>query len=248
MRAARSRGLTRRMTGSAGRRRLPDRVARAIDRALARAPGCAADDWDRCRRRGARAALLDRAADLFEADRAAAHGADGARGRQDAGRMPWAICARRSIFCATTPPKRSGEFAAPRRAQGTDRRAAMSSALHGRGVFACDLALELPAGDLHRPDRRRARRGQCRAGQAGRADAADRRPRHQAAASGRRSADVLHLLPGDGETVGAALVGDPAHRRRRVHRLAPTPRIAINRALAAARWRDRPAHRRDRRA
>ncbi|KAK0357700.1 hypothetical protein LTR94_038389, partial [Friedmanniomyces endolithicus] len=35
--------------------------------------------------------------------------------------------------------------------------------------------VELPAGHLHRPDRRRARRRQRRGGQARRADAADRR-------------------------------------------------------------------------
>ena len=46
------------------------------------------------------------------------------------------------------------------------------------------LAVEFPAGDLHRPDRRGARRRQCGHRQARRADAADRRRRGAAAARG----------------------------------------------------------------
>ena len=46
-------------------------------------------------------------------------------------------------------------------------------------------------------------------------------------------ADALQLLHGPGETVGAALVADAAHRRRVLHRLDRRWRKLINRALAA---------------
>ena len=67
---------------------------------------------------------------------------------------------------------------------------------------------------------RGARRRQPGARQAGRADAADRRAKPCACCTRPACrADALQLLPGRGETVGAALVADPRDRGRDVHRL-----------------------------
>ena len=60
-------------------------------------------------------------------------------------------------------------------------------------------------------------------------------------------ADALALLHGPGETVGAALVADAAHRRRRASPARRRSRKIIHRALAAQGRPDRAADRRDRR-
>ncbi len=60
--------------------------------------------------------------------------------------------------------------------------------LRGRGAVRLHLAVEFPARDLHRPGGRRAGGRQCRARQAGRADADHRLPGDEAAARGRRAA------------------------------------------------------------
>ena len=101
----------------------------------------------------------------------------------------WPNCARRWISCATTRRKRV---------------VARSRAPRGRSSAS---PLELPAGDLHRPDRRRAGGRQRGFGQAGRADAADRRMRSACTKAG--IAAARQLLPGGGATVGAALTRDP---------------------------------------
>ena len=140
-----------------------------------------------------RAACLERAADCARSAARRLHRARRARGGQDAMRTPSRKCARRSTSCATTRSRRA------RLARGgparTDRR---------------DLAVEFSARDLHGAGRRRARRGQPGAREARRADAADRARRGRALlhdAGVPRAA--LQLLPGAGETIGAALVADP---------------------------------------
>ena len=83
----------------------------------------------------------------------------------------------------------------------------------GRGPAGRDrlhLALELPARDLLRTDSRCASRRQRGHRQAGGAVAAHRGARDPTHARGRHPAQAaVQLLPGDGATVGAALVADP---------------------------------------
>ncbi len=124
-----------------------------------------------------RAAVLERAADLIEASRdellflLAREGgktlADGiAEIREAADYCRWyALHARRGLRRAA-------------RAARTDRRAQHLGARRTRRVRR-HLAVELSAGDLHRPGRRRARRRQCGGCQTGRTDAAGRRPRRR---------------------------------------------------------------------
>ena len=76
------------------------------------------------------------------------------------------------------------DFATPERAARPDRRAQRNGVARARRL-CLHLAVEFPAGDLYRPDRRRARRRQRGHRQARRADAADRRRRGAAAARGR---------------------------------------------------------------
>ena len=156
-------------------------------------------------RRRQRARCLKAAADRLEADTAASGDAARARSRQDlrqrrrrgarGGRLPCATTRTRCAAISTTPLiARSGRWSAS-----------------ARGISARDL---------HRPGRGGARRRQPGARQAGRADAAGRRRGGARAARGRRAvARVLQLLPGRGETVGAALVGDPRVAGRALHRL-----------------------------
>ena len=152
----------------------------AIDRALTAAKS-ASHGWDALGGE-ARAAILDRAADLFEADRAALMGADGARSGQDARQ-----CAGRSARGGRSPSllrrrRRGGSFAAPLELKGpTGERNELVLAWARR--VRLHLALEFPARHLHRADRRRACRRQCRGGEARRADAAHRLPRREASAS-----------------------------------------------------------------
>ena len=121
-------------------------------------------------------------------------------------RMRSAKCARRSTSCAITRRRRA-------------RRASMPNGAP-LGAGRLHQPVELPAGDLHRPGRGRARRRQRGARQTGRADAADRRAR--ACACCTRPAcprAALQLLPGARRVVGAALVARRARARRDLHRL-----------------------------
>ncbi|HSD93561.1 MAG TPA: bifunctional proline dehydrogenase/L-glutamate gamma-semialdehyde dehydrogenase PutA, partial [Methyloceanibacter sp.] len=200
----------------------------AIDRALAAARG-AADDFDRLGGE-ARAGMLERAADLFEADRA--------------GLMALMVCeAGKTIANAQADLREAVDHlryaaaearrqcAAPCLLKGpTGEENAVS--LHGRGVFACispwNFPLAIFTGQIA---------GALAAGNAVVAKPAEQTPLvaaravrllHQAGVP----AEVLHLLPGKGEIVGAALVNDP-----RIAGVAFTggtdTGIAINRALAA---------------
>jgi RHH-type transcriptional regulator, proline utilization regulon repressor / proline dehydrogenase / delta 1-pyrroline-5-carboxylate dehydrogenase len=204
----------------------------AIDRALSAAKA-ASHSWDAVGGE-ARAAILDRAADLCEADRVALMGLmvreAGKTLANAQGDLREAVD---HLRYAAAEARRS--FAAPIELNGpTGERNELR--LHGRGVFACispwNFPLAIFTGQIA---------AALAAGNAVVAKPAEQTPltafravRHLHAAG--VPADVLHLLPGPGETVGAALIRDP-----RIDGVAFTggtdTGIAINRALAA---RDSP--------
>ena len=200
----------------------------AIDQALA-AVVAAADSFDRLGGE-ARAAMLDRAADLFEADRAGLM----ALMVREAGKT--LANAQSDLREAVDHLRYAGaqarlRFAAPRRLKGpTGEENELS--LHGRGVFAAispwNFPLAIFTGQIA---------GALAAGNAVAAKPAEQTPlvaaravrlMHQAGVP----PDALHLLPGRGEIVGAALVKD-----QRVGGVVFTggtdTGVAINRALAA---------------
>ena len=176
-----------------------------IDNALVAASG-AARDWDAMGGE-ARAAILDRAADLFEADRPALMALlvreAGKTLANAQGDLREAVD---HLRYAAAEARRS--FAAPLELKGpTGERNELS--LHGRGVFACispwNFPLAIFTGQIA---------GALAAGNAVVAKPAEQTPliaaravKHLHAAG--VPADVLHLLPGRGETVGAALINDP---------------------------------------
>jgi RHH-type transcriptional regulator, proline utilization regulon repressor / proline dehydrogenase / delta 1-pyrroline-5-carboxylate dehydrogenase len=202
--------------------------AKAIDRAL-EAAKAAAPGWDR--QGGAqRAAMLERAADLFEADRP---GLMALMVREAGKTLGDAQSDLREavdhLRYAAAEARR--QFAAPRALKGpTGERNTLS--LHGRGVFACISPWNFPLAIFT---------GQVAAA-LGAGNGVVAKPAEQTPLTAPRAVkllhragipgDVLHLLPGRGETVGAALVSDP-----RVDGVAFTggteTAIAINRALAA---------------
>jgi RHH-type transcriptional regulator, proline utilization regulon repressor / proline dehydrogenase / delta 1-pyrroline-5-carboxylate dehydrogenase len=200
----------------------------AIDQALAAASG-AADDFDRLRGK-ARAAMLERAADLFEEDRPALM----ALMVREAGKT--IANAQRDLREAVDHLRYAAaearrQFAGPHLLKGpTGEENALS--LHGRGVFACispwNFPLAIFTGQIA---------GALAAGNAVVAKPAEQTPLVAARAvkllhRAGVPPEVLHLLPGKGETVGAALVNDP-----RVAGVAFTggteTGIAINRVLSA---------------
>ena len=199
----------------------------AIDGAL----GAAKIASENCDRLGgeARAALLNRAADLFEADRA---GLMALLVREAGKTLANAQADLREAVdhLRYSAAQARQNFAAPRLLKGpTGEENALS--LHGRGVFACispwNFPLAIFTGQIA---------GALAAGNAVVAKPAEQTPLVAARAvrllhRAGIPADVLHLLPGRGESVGAALVKDP-----RVDGVAFTggtdTGIAINRALA----------------
>ncbi len=200
---------------------------KAIDQALA-AADAAADGFDRLGGE-ARAAMLDRAADLFEADRPRLM----ALMVREAGKTLTNAQAdlREAVdHLRYAAAQARLKFAAPRRLKGpTGEENALS--LHGRGVFAAispwNFPLAIFTGQIA---------GALAAGNAVVAKPAEQTPLVAARAvrllhRAGVPPDVLHLLPGRGEIVGAALVKDP-----RVDGVVFTggtdTGIAINRALA----------------
>jgi RHH-type transcriptional regulator, proline utilization regulon repressor / proline dehydrogenase / delta 1-pyrroline-5-carboxylate dehydrogenase len=200
----------------------------AIDMALD-AASAACDDWDRVGGE-ARAGMLERAADLFEADRAGLM----AFLVREAGKT---LANAQSDLRETIDHLRFSAAEARRNFTQTRRLKGPTGeeneiSLHGRGVFACispwNFPLAIFTGQIA---------GALAAGNAVVAKPAEQTPlvaarairlMHRAGVP----ADVLHLLPGHGETVGAALVAD-----KRVAGVAFTggtdTGIAINRRLAA---------------
>jgi RHH-type transcriptional regulator, proline utilization regulon repressor / proline dehydrogenase / delta 1-pyrroline-5-carboxylate dehydrogenase len=175
-----------------------------VEHALARA-AAVARSWDATPAE-ARAAVLERAADLYEAHRAELM----ARIVREGGRsIPAALSEVREAcdFLRYYAARARADFAIPERLPGpTGERNEL--ALHGRGVFVCispwnfplaiftgQVAAALAAGNtvVAKP-----------AEQTPLVAAAAVRLLHRAGIPG----DVLHLLPGPGETIGAALVAD----------------------------------------
>jgi RHH-type proline utilization regulon transcriptional repressor/proline dehydrogenase/delta 1-pyrroline-5-carboxylate dehydrogenase len=202
----------------------PDAIDRALDAAKA-----ASDDWDRLGG-AARARMLDRAADLFEADRAGLMALlvrEGGKTLQDAqGDLREAVDHLR--YAAAQARLR---FSGPLLLKGpTGEENELT--LHGRGVFAAispwNFPLAIFTGQIA---------GALAAGNAVVAKPAEQTP--LVAARAVRSmykagipAGVLHLLPGRGDVVGAALAKD--HRVDGVAFTGSTETgLIINRLLAA---------------
>jgi RHH-type transcriptional regulator, proline utilization regulon repressor / proline dehydrogenase / delta 1-pyrroline-5-carboxylate dehydrogenase len=200
----------------------------AIDRALTAAKS-AAHAWDAVGGE-ARATILGRAADLFEADRATLMGLMVREAGKTLANAQGDIREAVDHLRYSAAEARSS-FAAPLELRGpTGERNELS--LHGRGVFACvspwNFPLAIFTGQIA---------GALAAGNAVVAKPAEQTPltafravKHLHAAG--VPPGVLHFLPGAGETVGAALIRDP-----RIDGVAFTggtdTGIAINRALAA---------------
>jgi RHH-type transcriptional regulator, proline utilization regulon repressor / proline dehydrogenase / delta 1-pyrroline-5-carboxylate dehydrogenase len=176
-----------------------------IDRALARAMR-AAPSWDR-RPAGERAAILERAADLYEKRMAELM----ALVIREGGRtIPAALAELREAvdYLRYYAVRGRADFAGPERLPGpAGERNEIE--LHGRGVFACispwNFPLAIFTGQIA---------AALAAGNAVIAKPAEQTPLVAAAAvrlllEAGIPGDVLHLLPGTGEAVGAPLVADP---------------------------------------
>ncbi len=178
----------------------PEQLDRALDRAFHAAPG-----WDR-RPAEDRAAILERAAALFESQGAELM----ARVIREGGRsIPAAVAELREAvdYLRYYAQRARADFAAPEPMPGpTGERNQL--ALHGCGVFACiapwNFPLAIFTGQIA---------AALAAGNAVIAKPAEQTPLvaslaihllHEAGIPG----DLLHLLPGTGETVGAPLVAD----------------------------------------
>jgi RHH-type proline utilization regulon transcriptional repressor/proline dehydrogenase/delta 1-pyrroline-5-carboxylate dehydrogenase len=185
--------------------RVANAGAKDVDNAIARAVR-AFPDWATTPA-SERAACLERAADMLEAER----GAVIALCIREAGKtLPDAIAELREAvdFCRYYAARARADFAKPLRMPGpTGERNQLS--LHGRGVFACISPWNFPLAIFM---------GQVTAalasGNAVIAKPAEQTPLiaglaiailHRAGVPG----EVLHLLPGDGPSVGAPLVADP---------------------------------------
>jgi RHH-type transcriptional regulator, proline utilization regulon repressor / proline dehydrogenase / delta 1-pyrroline-5-carboxylate dehydrogenase len=179
----------------------PKQLGRALDRAYH-----AAQAWDR-RPAAERAAILEHAADLYQS-----HGAELiARIIREGGRtIPAAVAELREAvdYLRYYALRARADFATPEPLPGpTGERNQIE--LHGRGVFACispwNFPLAIFTGQVA---------AALAAGNAVVAKPAEQTPLTAAAAvyllhEAGSPADVLHLLPGTGELVGAPLVADP---------------------------------------
>jgi RHH-type proline utilization regulon transcriptional repressor/proline dehydrogenase/delta 1-pyrroline-5-carboxylate dehydrogenase len=179
----------------------PAQVEAALARAVQAAPG-----WE-ATPAASRAAMLERAADLYEANRAALMALTV---REGARTIPAALAELREAcdYLRYYAARGRADFTAPERLPGpTGERNEI--ALHGRGVFACispwNFPLAIFTGQIA---------AALAAGNAVIAKPAEQTPlvaataiRHLLAAG--IPGDVLHLLPGDGATIGGALPADP---------------------------------------
>ena len=191
----------------------------AIDEALGAAK-IASEDWDR-RGGEARAALLDRAADLFEAEPRRSHGASGARGGQDACERA-SRSARSGGSSALFRGASAAELCRAQASQGPDRGGERTLPAWSRPV-RLHLALEFPARHFHRADCRRTRRRQCGGGEACGTDPAGRRPRGAPAASRRYPCRCPALAAGTRRERGRRPGQGSSRRRRCLSPAAPTP-------------------------
>jgi len=202
-------GADRAVNDPSDRRRVVGRVSEAsaqqVDLALDRASR-ASDDWD-ATPAAKRAAALEKAADLYEErlpELVALIVREGGR------TIPDAVSEVREAvdFCRYYAVRARADFAAPMALPGpTGERNALE--MHGRGVFACispwNFPLAIFTGQIT---------AALAAGNAVIAKPAEQTPLVAAAAvrllhQAGVPAEVLHLLPGDGATVGARLVADP---------------------------------------
>ena len=179
--------------------------AATVEAALA-AASHAAPDWDRTAA-GKRAAILERAADLYARDRYALM----ALIIREGGRtIPAALSEVREAidYLRYYATRARADFAEPLTLPGPTGEH-NRIALHGRGVFACispwNFPLAIFTGQIA---------AALAAGNAVIAKPAEQTPltataaiRHLLAAG--IPGEVLHLLPGSGETVGGALTADP---------------------------------------
>jgi RHH-type transcriptional regulator, proline utilization regulon repressor / proline dehydrogenase / delta 1-pyrroline-5-carboxylate dehydrogenase len=179
----------------------PEQVDQALARAVSSAP-----NWERMPA-GERGAILERAADLFENHRAELM----AQIIREGGRtIPAALSEVREAtdYLRYYALRGRADFASPQTLSGpTGERNELT--LHGRGVFACispwNFPLAIFTGQIA---------AALAAGNAVVAKPAEQTPLTAAAAVrllhlAGIPGDVLHLLPGTGETVGARLVADP---------------------------------------
>ena len=179
--------------------------AATVEAALA-AAARAASDWERTPAIE-RAAILERAADLYERDRYALMALIVREGGRT---IPAALSEVREAvdYLRYYAARTRADFAEPMTLPGpTGERNRI--ALHGRGVFACispwNFPLAIFTGQIA---------AALAAGNAVIAKPAEQTPLIAAAAIRHLLAagipgEVLHLLPGSGETVGAALIADP---------------------------------------
>src|SRR5689334_8217436 len=200
----------------------------AVEQALARAARVA-PSWNNTAAER-RAALLERAADLYEQQRAALIALIVREGGRT---IPAALSEVREAvdFLRYYAARARAEFAMPQCLPGpTGEQDEIG--LHGRGVFACispwNFPLSIFTGQIA---------AALAAGNAVIAKPAEQTPLVAAAAVRHLLAagipgDVLHLLPGDGETVGAALGADPRIAGVAFTGSTETGR-AINQSLAA---------------
>jgi RHH-type proline utilization regulon transcriptional repressor/proline dehydrogenase/delta 1-pyrroline-5-carboxylate dehydrogenase len=177
----------------------------AVEAALAVASRAAAE-WGRIPV-AERAAVLERAADAYEADR---FGLMALIIREGGRTIPAALSEVREAadYLRYYASRARADFAEPLALPGpTGERNRL--ALHGRGVFACispwNFPLAIFTGQIA---------AALAAGNAVIAKPAEQTPLAAAAAirhllAAGIPADALHLLPGSGETVGGALVADP---------------------------------------
>ncbi len=215
--------------------------AAAIETAIASA-AAAAHAWDRLGG-PARAAVLDRAADLYERDRVrlmAVMVREAGKTLENAlGDVREAI-----DFLRYYAMEARRLFSGSGFAQGADGRDQHHRAAGPRAV-CLHQPVEFSAGDLHGPGGSGAGRRQSGARQAGRADADRRVPRHAAAARGRRAAGRAASAAGRRRRRRGAGEGS-ARGGRRLHGLERDRLGDPERARRAAR-RHRAVHRRDRR-
>ena len=167
------------------------------------------------------------------------------RSRQDFDRCR-ARSARGGRFPALLCVRGAAAVHAAAAAAGPDRRAERVAPAWPRRVRQ-HLAVEFPAGDLHRAGLGAAGCGQCRNRQARRADAAHRRARGRADAPGGHSQGrrPARARVGQGRRRNADRAS--AARRRRLHRL-DRHRAHDQPHARGARRADHPVHRRNRRA
>ncbi len=176
----------------------PDEIAAAIAAAAAAAPGWGAVPPNE------RAAILRHAADAARGPQRRSRRPHRARGRQDLRQRGRRKCARPSISCAITRPRRSGP-SAPASPAPLGVVACISPWNFPLAIFTGQVAAALAAGNavIAKP----AEETPLIAAEAVRV-------LHEAGVP----ADALALVPGAGE-VGAAIVADPARAGRRLHRL-----------------------------